>query len=256
TKYESDVWPENDDIWSLTSCFYNDESDIEKMKKLISKQLLDLNKSDELRCVNISECMIKDFNLSEFNVVQQNYISNYIYELEKMKTFSGNKLQKKRNHMNFFKSQNHNLKIVNINDVEKDELIKFSEYHIEKYSGENRKYEIDVYKQFLEFEVPKTEKFFGTVIYIDDRIVGFTLCFLRKGICEVIIEKAERDIRGLYQFLISTNLTFHNINAQYMDREDDAGILELAKSKHSYYPIATVNRYNILGLNTNFEIKK
>ncbi len=63
---------------------------------------------------------------------------------------------------------------------------------------------------------------------------------------DIIIEKAEKTIRGLYQFLIKTNLVFHNINTEYVERGDDGGIELLNKSKISYYPIIISERFAVM----------
>ncbi|MGL4950371.1 MAG: phosphatidylglycerol lysyltransferase domain-containing protein, partial [Mycoplasma sp.] len=229
--------------WSISTCFYPESFDLTKLKQTIKSDLLILNNNVSISFSNISEDMITDFELDPNKIVQHEYISNYIYELEKMKTFSGKKLQKKRNHLNAFIAQNHNIKIVDLKDVDLNEIIDYTKSHIEKYADSYRQYEIDIYNEYLFNEFKKDNNYFGTAIYIDDKIVAFTFCYLRKNVCEVIIEKAERDIRGLYQYLIIENLKYHNINVEFMDREDDAGIEPLAQSKKSYYPIEMVKRY-------------
>ncbi|MDE7221789.1 MAG: hypothetical protein K2N40_00760, partial [Ureaplasma sp.] len=89
-----------------------------------------------------------------------------------------------------------------------------------------------------------TEEYVGLVILINKEIVGVTISYLRKDICEIVLEKAEHEIPGLYQFLIQQNLIVNNINQKYVDRQDDAFIEGLRKSKLSYYPILCISRFS------------
>ncbi|MGL4948426.1 MAG: phosphatidylglycerol lysyltransferase domain-containing protein [Mycoplasma sp.] len=244
-RYGESFRSEEDATWRASTCFYNDNSNIDLMKSQIKEDLISLNGNDNITFSNVTNQMILDFKLDQFEIVKMNYISNYIYEIEKMKTFGGKKLQKKRNHLNAFIKDNHNIRIEDLRKVNMEDIFIFIDYHMKKYHEDYRQYEIDVYKQYLLFEFIKTDKYFGTVVYIDDKIVALTFCYLRKNICEIVIEKAERDIRGLYQFIITENLKYHNVSVEYMDREDDAGIEELAKSKKSYYPVEMVERYHV-----------
>lgn len=233
-------------IWSVSTCIYFEHSDITALKKQIQIDLKELNPSKDFMSFNgLSEHMLDDFDLRKFDIITYDYINNYIYEIDKMRTFAGKKLQKKRNHLNAFYSMQHNVNIKDLRDVDFQEISDYLDYHMNKYADVYRQYEIDIYHEFLYYELPKDKNFFGTVIYIDNKIVAMTLCYERVNTCEVIIEKAERDIRGLYQFLIKTNLENHDVKAPYMDRQDDGGILELKQSKKSYYPIITINRYGI-----------
>ena len=103
--------------------------------------------------------------------------------------------------------------------------------------------ELNVYKQFINYEMDKSNKYVGIGIYLNNTLSAITLCYLRKEICEVIIERADKNIRGLYQYLISSNIKFNNINQKYMDRQDDNGNSLLAQSKNSYHPIDKIRRY-------------
>lgn len=234
------------DIWSVSTCIYFDNSNIQTMKEQIQIDLKELNPSKDYMSFNgLSEHMLDDFDLRKFDIITYDYINNYIYEIDKMRTFAGKKLQKKRNHLNAFYSMQHNVNVKDLRDVNFQEISDYLDYHMNKYADVYRQYEIDIYHEFLYYELPKDKNFFGTVIYIDNKIVAMTLCYERINTCEVIIEKAERDVRGLYQFLIKTNLEIHGVKAPYMDRQDDGGIMELKQSKKSYYPIIMINRYGI-----------
>lgn len=234
--------------WNVFTSFYKQDFDIESIKQTIKNDLINLNCNEILDSINfsyISKNMVDDWKLNKYHVFESIVTTNYLYELEKMKTFAGKKLQKKRNHLNYFESQDHNIIIKNIRDVTINEILDYIDQHIKKYADSYREYEIDVYKHYFDNGYKTDKNFSGIVIYINNQIVGLTLGYLNFNTYEIIIEKAERDIRGLYQYLIKQNLIFNNINCEYMEREDDAGVEMLAKSKLSYHPIIALKRYNI-----------
>ena len=226
--------------WKLLNPFYKKNFNLDNALTHIKQDILLLNNSDMIYVTNFNQESIDIFKVK--NIEKLPWISNYLYELNQLKTFSGKKMQKKRNHLNYFINQKHNIKIKDIRDVPVDELISFSEYLIKKYDNEIRKNEINSYIATLN-EINKSELYSGITIYIDDKLCAFTLGFLNKDTYEIIIEKAEIDIRGLYQFLIKTNLEINNINCKYIDRLDDLGLESLRKSKLSYHPIIYIERY-------------
>lgn len=233
----------NSNIFSISSSFYNKNFKYQEKINFIQEDLFKLNKNREISFDQISINMINDWNLDN-NFHEINYVSNYIYNLETLKTFAGKKLQKKRNHLNYFLNNNKDISIKKIQDVNSNDILEYCNFHIKTYSEQFNKNELDVYNQFINCEMKKSNNFVGIVIYQNNKIIALTLCYLRKNICEVIIEKANKEIRGLYQFLISENLKLNNINQQYMDRQDDANSEQLAKSKMQYNPIYTIKRYS------------
>lgn len=237
--------PSANENWKVISPFYLTNVDIEKNILIIKQDLKELNNNDEINFIEINDEFIKDWEFEDKNKTLSPITTNYIYELNQLKTFSGNKMQKKRNHLNYFLKQNHNISIKNIRDVTVDDLIIFTEHLIRKYDDEVRDNEINNYRFILENEIKKTNRYNGICIFINNQLVAYTLGFDNYDTYEIIIEKAERDIRGLFQYVIKTNLETNNINTKYIDRLDDLGLESLAKSKLSYCPIVAIRRYNI-----------
>lgn len=231
--------------YCLSTCFYQNNFQLSNYREIILNDLKILNKNlnPEIEFNQISIQMIQDWklDLNKFEVI--NYVSNYIYYLDSFKEFDGKKLQKKRNNLHHFLKQNYEIKIVNIKEIFKNELIEFctNSMLITNQSIDER--ELNVYKQFINYEMDKSNKYVGIGIYLNNTLSAITLCYLRKEICEVIIERADKNIRGLYQYLISSNIKFNNINQKYMDRQDDNGNSLLAQSKNSYHPIDKIRRY-------------
>lgn len=231
--------------WKISTCLYNKENlDLDLFNKTFKTDLQYLNGNDTIKYNNISEQMINDFNINPNDIYKVDYISNYIYKTQMLKTFEGKKLQKKRNHLNFFlNNYSLNIEVKQINEVDDDLILDYCSKHITEFQGEFNRIEMDCYKQLIKFERYKDPNYKGIVIFLNNSLIGLTLCYLRKDICEILIEKASKDIRGVYQYLISKNLQINNVIQTYVDREDDNGSNMLKKSKMSYYPLFTVSRY-------------
>ena len=99
--------------------------------------------------------------------------ANFIYLTESFKTFTGKKLQKKRNHLNFFiNNYSSNVLIKKFDIYLKQEFLDFFKQEINdsETSGE---YEYDVIKEVIEHYDDSFMN--GTIIYYDNKIIGATL---------------------------------------------------------------------------------
>lgn len=230
--------------WKISTSFYIKNFSLNKINQVISEDLQILNNDLTREYKQISSSMITDWQLDKNNIYEMPYISNYIYKLDVFKTFAGKKLQKKRNHLNYFLLNNSNIVVKNIKELNNQEILDFCMKHMINYSQQYNESEINSYQHIINVDMKKNSNFVGIAIYINNQLEALTLCYLRKNICEVIIEKANKNIRGIYQYLIKENLIFNNINQEYMDRQDDYGLDYLTKSKMSYYPIITEHRYS------------
>ncbi len=232
--------------WRLCSSFYElKKLNLNEIYSIIEKDLLELNGNSTIIFDNIIEQMINDWKIDRNKLIQLNYYSNYIYLTETFKTFSGRKLQKKRNHLNNFIKQNYEYELIKLNDFkDKQILLEYIENHNKRYQNNDNISEMKFYRDLILKEIDATNDYVGLIVLINKKIVGITICYLRKDICEIVLEKAEHEITGLYQFLIQQNLLVNNIEKKYIDRQDDAFVEGLRKSKLSYYPIVIVTRYS------------
>ncbi len=151
--------------WNLFTSFYNDDFNLEKAKEIIKSDLFELNGSDEFSIVDFTREQIDDWKLNEYEWTEAKYVSNYIYNLDSLKTFKGKKLVKKRNHLNAFINAKHNVEIRDIKVEDHNVLINFARLLVKKYnveeSQERENGEIESYiKLFESFKADK--RFKGT----------------------------------------------------------------------------------------------
>jgi len=171
---------------------------------------------------------------------------DYLYLSENLKTFAGKKLAGQRNHRNYF-LKNH------------------PQWHFEKVSEEN----LSLVKDFLQQYYANTEKsspyfneeknavmevlenlnvygFFGGILFVEKKAVAVSFGEQIGDTVFVHIEKANREVRGAYQMIVSEFLKhFASDSCVYVNREEDVGDPGLRYSKESYHPHCLLEKYSI-----------
>lgn len=193
---------------------------------------------------------VLDLSLDEYNITREREFDDYVYDGEKMRTLSGRKYHKKKNHYNSFVRNyegRYEFKFLDINNEEeiKEYLMRWIESKEEVDQKEYIDCEIEGKKEILEYQNMIDFKIGG--IYIDGRLEAFTIgkYYEAEDMVYIPVEKANPEIRGLYTFI---NREFLNQAFPYagkVNREDDMGIEGLRKAKESYNPIYMVEKYTI-----------
>lgn len=175
--------------------------------------------------------------------VRESY--DYIYETEKLRTFAGKKLQKKRNHLNAFYNEyadrfvyekmNAELAIECIEFLHSWKIESEDEFLIEEKKGVVRVLE-------LWDKLPAV----GGIIRIDQQIKAFTIgSSLTKNMGQINIEKADDSVRGLYQAIVKEFLAREFLDVPYVNREDDIGKENIRAAKMAYYPAFMIEKYRL-----------
>lgn len=226
---------------------------IKKMddSKSIFKNFVQIfNRLTSLSTFYIDRVLSTDFDsLNKIKNINSSEIA-YLYELDQLKYFAGKKMQKKRNLLNFFnKNFLDKLDIKQYHFELSEEVLLFCKDHINKSSHSFREYEYHGIQELI--EIGRYDKNInGTVIYYDSRIIGVTLGYSHNNYYEIFLEKADRDFKGSYQFLISNNLISNDVSNPYIDRQDADSISGLIESKRSYKPFKIVSG-NLVEINAN-----
>ncbi len=83
-------------------------------------------------------------------------------------------------------------------------------------------------------------------IYIDNKLEAFTIGEkINEDTALIHIEKANSNIRGLYQYINQQFLLNEFPNIKYVNREEDLGVEGLRKAKISYHQYEFVEKYSI-----------
>ena len=191
---------------------------------------------------------ILDLPQDKYTVTEDPLIADYLYDAEKLRTLSGKKYHKKKNHMNAFLKEYEGR-------WEYRRLHRWSRCEIWSFLMRWEQLKTDV-EEHLEAEMTGLHHYlfnmdlFDAVmagIYIDGALEAFTIgSYNRHDKMSIVhVEKANPEIRGLY-VMINQQFQLHEFpEAELVNREDDVGLPSLRAAKLSYHPVAMARRFNI-----------
>ncbi len=211
---------------------------------------------------NIAEyCCDKGISLSFYPVPKdelerlQDYFPNsaamddrnsfdYLYNAETLQYFKGKKLAGQRNHVNKFLKTYDSWEF---RAMEEDDLPRVKAFLARYAAGQDKaaaSFHEDIAKTIEVLDNFDTYGLFGGMLLVENEIVGFALGEVVGDTMFTHIEKANREILGCYQMLVSQFAQhFAGGDVAFINREDDAGDLGLRTSKLSYHPIALLEKY-------------
>lgn len=171
---------------------------------------------------------------------------DYIYDAEKLRTLSGKKYHKKRNHLaNFYRSNNWEYSDMTESDF--DECIEFAvrSYNLNQaYDDESSVAEQFAINTFMNYFDELELK--GGVIRVDGKVQAFTIGDgINSDTFDVHIEKANAAIQGAYTAINNEFAKSATEGYAYINREEDLGLEGLRKSKRSYYPIIMLQKNTV-----------
>lgn len=191
---------------------------------------------------------IEEHYPGKFIIREERDYFDYVYDAEKLRSLSGRKYSKKKNHYNYFRKNylgRYEYKRLEPNDFE--ECIKFlHEWSIQKgETDESLENEMIAIKKLLDNYDNLDVKIGG--IFIDGKLEAFSMgdC-VNEDMAIIHVEKANSNIRGLYNAINKLFLLNEFPDIKYVNREEDIGIEGLRKAKMSYNPIRFVEKYSIL----------
>ena len=192
-----------------------------------------------------------DLDPQKYEIIPDRRYFDYIYDAQKIMTYSGKAYHKKKNHVNAFKKEYEGrYKYCNLScGQHHDEIMAFL-YKWEELRGIEDEYDrVTSELAGIDYLISHCDSidFKMGAIYIDGERQAFTLGVYAKAekMMYIHVEKANPDIRGLYPFIFQQFLLHECPDALYVNREDDMGLENLRKSKMSYNPIRLVEKYEI-----------
>lgn len=193
---------------------------------------------------------ILDLPEDKFIVEEERDYFDYVYNAKELMTLSGKKYHKKKNHLNSFLKEYTNRYRVKKADCSDTEAIKrfLKKWHSKRDIADE--YNRDDYElKGIEYILDNCDmiRYYMLVVYVDDEIEAFTLgTYLKEEKTAYIhVEKANPDIRGLYNFVNQQFLINCFSEAEFVNREDDMGLEGLRKAKMSYNPVELVKKYTV-----------
>lgn len=199
------------------------------------------------------EAAVKYLNLDpeRFEVKEEEDLKDYLYDAQSMRTLAGKKLHKKKNHLNSFMREyegRYEYRLLCCSD--RDDVWKFlDQWHENKEESEE-------FEQQLDYEVHGIHDILKNCshlnvkmagVYIDKELKAFTIGSYNpyENMAVIHIEKADSNIKGLYQFINQQFLVNEFPDVILVNREDDIGMEGLRKAKMSYYPVDFARKYGV-----------
>ncbi|MBQ6926820.1 MAG: DUF2156 domain-containing protein [Oscillospiraceae bacterium] len=182
-----------------------------------------------------------------FCFCEETKYADYIYEAQKLATYSGKALHGKKNHCNRFEAE-HDWVFVPLTR----ELIPACTQMLNAWTEDNaaRLDESIVFEHnaidraFRNYEALGLE---GGVLFADGKILGFSFGEMTSSdTFNVHVEKAAADVNGAYPMVcreLSRMLLQRHPELVWLNREDDMGLESLRKSKESYKPAYLLRKY-------------
>lgn len=171
--------------------------------------------------------------------------ADYVYLTEKLRTFSGKKLQKKRNHLNaFYKEYQDQFSYEAITPENIEECKEFLKHwklsDDDAFLQEERSGVIRVLDLWEQLPAK------GGIIRIDGMVKAFIIgSQLTERMCQINVEKADDSYRGLYQAILKEFLEREYLDTLYINREDDMGKENIRHAKLAYHPEFLIYKYRL-----------
>ena len=187
----------------------------------------------------------------EFEVREMEDLKDYLYDGDAMRTLAGKKLHKKKNLVNaFMREYAGRYAYARLCCSDRQDVWDFLSFWREQ-KGDNAQeaweldYEVEGIHEILK-NCSQLQVQMGGV-YIDGKLEAFTVGSYnpREEMAVISIEKANPQIKGLYQFINQQFLIHEFPQAKLVNREDDVGIPGLRQAKLSYQPIGYARKYMV-----------
>lgn len=179
--------------------------------------------------------------------------SDYIYDAEKFRTYSGKKFSGQRNHVNKFKRLFPDYKF---KQIEKSDFVRIKEF-LQEFESKNEFLRwSEAVEQKKVFDL--VEKIFelgqvGGLLDVDGKVVAFSVGEVIGDTLIVHIEKALIKYEGVYPTMAQEFAKAFAVNGvKLINREEDCGDVGLRISKLQYQPVE-VKEKNFLKVYTLFD---
>lgn len=198
-------------------------------------------------------CCITALNQENIDLLEQLYPGkftfqcdrgsfDYVYNIDDLADLKGRKYQKKRNHINKFRSlyPHWRTEVMTADHIPAVREMTQQWYEIRQKMDPTGSYTLEqvalerAFDQFIPLELD------GMVLIVDEKIVAFSMAsHLSTDTMDVHFEKALEDVDGAYPMInqaFAQHLRDKYPQIRYLDREEDMGSEGLRKAKLSYYP--------------------
>jgi hypothetical protein len=168
---------------------------------------------------------------------------DYIYTLEKMCTYKGRKLHKKRNLLKqFIQSYSYAVKPLTTGEIDNAKII------LDEWLGDSGMdiAETDYYPCLEALNLLDSLVLCGIIYFVDNKPAGFILGEeIHTDTFAIHFAKAAKKYKGIYQFMYKYFANVLPKKYKYLNFEQDLGLISLKITKSSYIPDLLLEKYRI-----------
>lgn len=167
---------------------------------------------------------------------------DYVYAIDDLAELKGKKYQKKRNHVNRFRTEHPDYRVQPLCDELLEDVKALVDGWYESRLAQDPAADFLMERRALEKALRDYEKLgLETLVLLDGRqVLAVTMgSFLSENTLDVHFEKAREDVDGAYAAInceFARYLREKYPQLQFLNREEDMGIPGLRKAKESYLP--------------------
>ena len=189
-----------------------------------------------------------DLDPALFKVTECTDAADYLYSGDALRTLSGKKYHKKKNHINaFMKEYEGRYEYRTLHTQDSPMICGFLDSWLEQKGGaeELLDHETEGVRDVVSCCEALGARMGG--IFIDGRLKAFSMGSYNSAMDMAVIhaEKADASVNGLYSFINQQFLIHEFPTAATVNREDDVGLEGLRQAKLSYHPIGYARKFNI-----------
>ncbi len=185
----------------------------------------------------------------KYEVKEQEDMKDYLYDGDAMRTLAGKKLHKKKNNLNAFVKEYEDR-------TEYRRLCCSDRYDVWDFLDRWREGKGEDVEEHLDHEIEGIHQILNNCsilgvsmggVYIDAKLEAFSIGSYNpyEKMAVIHIEKANPQMRGLYQFINQQFLIHEFPQAILVNREDDLGLEGLRRAKMSYCPVGFARKYTV-----------
>ena len=185
----------------------------------------------------------------KFHIRTERDSFDYVYDINDLADLKGRKFQKKRNHVNRFRSEHPNFQVLPLNpcNLTGPRLMVDDWYRIRMKEDPEGNYILENMALARAFQHYGSLDIEGIALMDGEKILAVTMgSRMSSDTFDIHFEKAREDVDGAYtavncEFARYLRLKYPEI--QYLDREEDLGLEGLRKAKLSYNPHHMVSKH-------------
>lgn len=191
----------------------------------------------------IPEEWLPYFPEDEFEFSFNEADTDYVYTVEKMATYKGRRLSKKRNLLKqFLREYEPHASCINKKGID-DAITILNQWQEDVDSPPE---ETDYYACLEALKMHNQLSLCGVIYYVDSIPGGFIIAeALTDDMLVLHFAKGEKKFKGLYQFMYNTFAKELPNHYEHLNFEQDLGKLALRIAKSSYVPDAMLKKYRI-----------